>query len=435
MKKAFAHKKTINNATNTSKNWLQRLKDESWEAELLVSTVSIFGTFQLFDLINWWCNKLIDILNPSQYLIGYFIVYLGLLAISILASMFIIHFFLRAYWVGLVGLNSVFPDYSIENSAYSKIYTEKILSILPKLKDSIQKVDELCSIIFSVAFSFLLIYMYMAIFVSLYLLIYNLLTPYINSYILLIPAMLILFIVLLQAIVSIIANLKSNKSKKKLQILSFKLVKLVSKLIYGPAYKSILQISMIFGSNFKKKKSMVYLIVLFFISGAILSGYKMTKTNIPYLTTQDFYFDKSTTYSIYYKSENKYNTFLLSPEIDSDIITNKSIKIFIPIFSHEKKLRQNVCDTDGINRFKDSKHEVRAKLLDCYHQYNSIYINGKKEKVEFKRYKHSRTKQFGIISYFKVSNLKEGLNTLTVKKEYNTKYNTEWEIPFYYFDE
>jgi hypothetical protein len=28
--------------------WLQKLKEESWEAELLVSAVAIFGSFQLW---------------------------------------------------------------------------------------------------------------------------------------------------------------------------------------------------------------------------------------------------------------------------------------------------------------------------------------------------------------------------------------------------
>jgi len=43
---------TINQSKKeTSKNWLQRLKDESWEAELLVSAIAIFGTFQLFGII------------------------------------------------------------------------------------------------------------------------------------------------------------------------------------------------------------------------------------------------------------------------------------------------------------------------------------------------------------------------------------------------
>ena len=127
------------NKGNSNNTWLQRLKDESWEAELLVSAIAIFGTFKLFDIISWVTNFFIDTLHPSQYFVAYFIVTFGLLAVSILAAMFVIHFVLRAYWIGLVGLNSVFPDYSIEDSAYSKIYTEKILSILPKLKDSIKR--------------------------------------------------------------------------------------------------------------------------------------------------------------------------------------------------------------------------------------------------------------------------------------------------------
>jgi hypothetical protein len=63
---------------DSSKNWLQKLKDESWEAELLVSTISIFGAFQMFRLIDWSTNKFIDILNPNQYFIGYFIVFFGI---------------------------------------------------------------------------------------------------------------------------------------------------------------------------------------------------------------------------------------------------------------------------------------------------------------------------------------------------------------------
>ena len=52
----------------SSKTWLQRLKEESWEAELLVSTISIFGTFQMFNLISWSINRFIDLLNPDQYI-------------------------------------------------------------------------------------------------------------------------------------------------------------------------------------------------------------------------------------------------------------------------------------------------------------------------------------------------------------------------------
>lgn len=98
--------------------WIQKLKDESLEAELLVSTISILGAFQLYDSIKWLTYIFIDYLSPDQYLVAYYIVFFGLIALSILIAMFSIHFIFRAYWIGLVGLNSVFEDYSIENSAY-----------------------------------------------------------------------------------------------------------------------------------------------------------------------------------------------------------------------------------------------------------------------------------------------------------------------------
>ncbi|SDW11502.1 hypothetical protein SAMN05444411_10195 [Lutibacter oricola] len=435
MKKTFPTKKNVNTTSSSNKSWLQRLKDESWEAELLVSTISIFGTFQLFGLIKWATNSFIDILPPNQYLVGYFIVFFGLLAISILIGMFVIHFFLRAYWVGLVGLNSVFPDYSVKDSVYSKIYTEKILSMLPKLKSSIHKVDELCSVIFSAAFTFLLIYMYMAISSSIYLLLFNLLSNYINSTILLIPLVLFIVMFTFQAIVSIIANLKVNKEKKWLQILSFKLVKTVSKIAYGPLYKSILQVSMIFGSNFKKKKSIVYLLFAFLISGSFISISQMLKTNIPYMINYNDYFDGSRVYSEYYNNENKTNTFLLAPEINSDKIKEKSIKLFIPVFNHERKMRKEICDTENLKNSDESKKEARVRLLKCYRKYHKVLVNGKKEEVVFMKYNHPRTKQFGLITHFKITNLKEGVNTLTVKKDYNSSDSTEWEIPFYYFEE
>jgi len=182
-----------------------------------------------------------------------------------------------------VGLNSVFPDYSIEDSVYSKIYTEKILSILPKQQDTIQKVDELCSVIFSSAFTILLIYSYMSLFLSIYMLIYNLLLDYVPGYILLIPLFIVSGLLVLQMIFSVIGNLKKYKSNVMVQTWMFKLVKFTSMVTYGPLYRNLLQVSMVFGSNFKKKKSLVYLVLSFFASGIFLTLVKFQDTNIPHL--------------------------------------------------------------------------------------------------------------------------------------------------------
>ncbi len=426
-----------NKSDTETKGWLQRLKDESWEAELLVSAIAIFGSFKLFDIIGWVTNFFIDFLNPNQYYIGYFITFFGLIALSVLASMFVIHFFLRAYWVGLVGLNSVFPDYSIEDSAYSKIYTEKILSILPKLKDSIQKVDELCSVIFSVAFTFLLMYGYIAFFSSIYLLLYNLLLPYVNAYILLIPAILIAITLILQSIITVFSNLKKNKEKEKLQVLNFKVVKFASMISFGPLYKSILQVSMIFGSNFKKKKSITYLMLFFLFSGIVVASVQIPKTNIFYLiiSNKKNFFNKYKTYSDYYKDSNKSNKFLLAPEIESSKIESNIIEVFIPIFNYERTIRKEICgefeEKNDVSKIIEDYNEAKF-LQDCYKEYNKVSIDGEMIPIDFIRYdNHPRTKQFGLLGYINIENLSEGVHTIKIEKKRMEKNFLEWTIPFY----
>ncbi|MBW1295079.1 hypothetical protein [Aquimarina litoralis] len=412
-----------------TKSWLQRLKDESWEAELLVSAIAIFGTFQLFGVINWGTNKFIDFLPPEQYLIGYFIVFMGLLAVSFLVSMFVIHFLLRAYWIGLVGLNSVFPDYSLDDSAYSKIYTERILSILPKLKDTIHKVDDICSVIFSAAFTLLLTYSYLAITSTIYLIIYNFLINYIPKPIALIPIIGLGILLFFQSILSIISNIKQFKQHEKLQILSFKIVKITTLITFGPLYKNLLQITMTFGSNFKKNKGLIRFLALLLLSGVFVASYQINNTNILYLANQEQYFDNTKTYAGYYKNENQEIDFLLTPEIEADVVNKKIVKLFIPIFEHERKLRKNICAFI----YEKNDAPTNERNLICYHQYNEVYINDKKYEAKFKKYYHPKTNQFGILTYLNLSQLSEGSNYLRVKKVYsNEDNNIEWNIPFQY---
>lgn len=232
-------------------SWLQRLKDESWEAELLVSAVAIFAILQSFDLLDWMIAIFIDYLNPGQYNIGYMIVVCGFLAIGILAAMFAIHFMISL--LDRPGrLNSVFPDYSLEDSAYSPIYTRKILEHLPKLKDSIHKVDELCSVIFAAAFSLMLIYSYITLSATLYLILFNVLYDYMPAgweWLLFLPLVLCLSILAFGILLSIPANLKKFRHHEKIQHAYFLYAKYAGYMTYGPLYKSVNQITMTFGSK------------------------------------------------------------------------------------------------------------------------------------------------------------------------------------------
>jgi len=404
-------------------NWLIRLKEESWEAELLISTVAIFGTIQLFKLIDGATILAIDKLPPSQYIIGYWIVSLGLIAVSILTTMFITHFLLRAYWVGLVGLNSVFPDYGLQDSAYSEIYTRKILSILPKLKKTISDVDELSSVIFSAAFFMLIINGYMSLTVCAGLILFNLLSPYVSQYILLLPLLILGIMYLGLIIISVLANIKKFKQNEKIQHWYFLGVKWSSLLMLGPLYKFLLQISMTFASNYKKKKSLIVLTFTIAIFGFILADHQFEKSNIPYLLNHKLAFDATRTNSNFYANQSKEYVFLVAPQIDEDIVTTDILKLFIPIFSYEKNWYNELCGP------KPEKVEERPQwYLDCYSSYHEVFLNGEKINAPFLKQERPETGQFGIIVYLDLVNAKRGNNIIKVVKKIENP--LEWEVPF-----
>ncbi|MBO1256246.1 hypothetical protein J3L16_11195 [Alteromonas sp. 5E99-2] len=422
-------------------DWIHRLKKESWEAELLISAIAIFGTFQLFGLIDWATNRFIDYLHPSQYLLGYMIVFLGLLAISILVSMFVIHFALRAYWIGLIGLSSVFPDFSTANSVYSEIYTKRLLLILPKLQKSQQKIDELCSVIFSAAFLLLLVYSISAVIFSAYIFSYNFLIEFLPKWLLLIPVWIFVSIISMHGLFSILGNMSKFNEHEKIQRGLFYTVHVSYILISGPMYKYVLQISTIFSANFKKKKGLVFLLALFVIIGVGVATYKMIHTNIPYLTAKsDFYndgyeyFDESHIYPDYYQTQNQNRTFLLSPEIDSDVVKGGVIKIFIPIFKHEAGLQKKACGVFEENDEAEGKARARENAfeLNCYKQYHQVILSGKSVEASFMQYRHPRTKQDGILGYIDTQALDLGHQSIVVKKIKGNKAVSKWRIPFYF---
>jgi len=416
--------------TQNQKSWLQRLKDESWEAELLVSAVAIFAILNSFPFLDWMVNKFIENLDPGQYNVAYFIVVIGYLAVAILAAMFSLHFALRAYWIGLVGLNSVFPDYSLEDSAFSPIYTKKILGILPKLSSSITKVDELCSVIFSAAFALMLVYTYLTAFAITYLLLYNFLVDTVPSWLLLLPALLIAVVILFGSMLGIIANLKRYRNSEKLQHLYFLYAKWNGYLLYGPLYKSILMITMIFASNFKKKKALIRLVLVMFLFGVAFTLFKMTESNYFYLINPNPIRDTTRAYPEYYKNLNQEQKFLLGPEINNNVISNKTLELFLPIFEHESTRMYADCYPSK-KEGENSKEKRWKQNMACYQQRHEIYINDTKVQVKFLKTEHYRTGQFGILCYMDLSSLASDLHYLKIKRTLDESTTKEWEIPFY----
>ena len=131
---------------------MDRLRDRTDELELIISSLTIFA---LFSVPSWLFDKFADIYTHlSTSLAIASTVGITLLAgtSSVLAACFVVHLLARAYWVGLIGLRTVFPDginWS-KTPGLGPLSRQYYRDTLPDLDTVIQNTDRLASSLFAV---------------------------------------------------------------------------------------------------------------------------------------------------------------------------------------------------------------------------------------------------------------------------------------------
>jgi len=131
---------------------MDRLRDRTDELELIISSLTIFA---LFSIPGWLFDKIADIYtHMSTSLVIASTVGTTLLAgVSYgLAACFVVHLMARAYWVGLIGLRTVFPggiNWS-KMPGLGPLSRQYYQDTLPDLDTVIQNTDRLASSLFAV---------------------------------------------------------------------------------------------------------------------------------------------------------------------------------------------------------------------------------------------------------------------------------------------
>lgn len=88
---------------------LPRRTTPTWEMELLLSGATVFAMFQATQAATEWGGHLLPRLaDNTRMFVGVLFTY-GNGALTLLTLAFLLHLGLRAYWVALVGIDSVFP--------------------------------------------------------------------------------------------------------------------------------------------------------------------------------------------------------------------------------------------------------------------------------------------------------------------------------------
>jgi hypothetical protein len=137
------------------------LHARTYEMELLVSGAVVFGLLLLPPVVTRAFERFTEGLVGDLRLVTSAIQGYVTLALWVLITAFLLHLVLRAYWIGLLGLESVF----VEGIRWDRVrlgpYTVKTLrERIGSLGGAVDSVDDLCSLVFSFGFLIVIIFLY-----------------------------------------------------------------------------------------------------------------------------------------------------------------------------------------------------------------------------------------------------------------------------------
>ena len=428
------------------KKLLQKLQEESWQLELLISGFAIFGLFTAFEPISISVKEA----QSTQQIYKFIISLVALISCMILIFNLILHVLLRGLWIGALGLRYVSDDIDYDELKYSNKFTNYLKKKVGSFDKYIATLENYCSIIFAV--SFLLIFYVLAltftiIFIALignYILDNEDLPNWVSKGV---GVPLMVFVVM-GMLITFIDFVSQGWLKKK---------KWISKM-YFPIYWvfSYITLSFLYRPlvyNFldnKFGKRLSFLLIPIFIILFIGLSLKYNYSN---------YFDENITSSDYQMNSNNYEDMLDEKfeEIDdvviqSKIITDPFLKVFVAyndnienrIFHYNPGLKPKK-DIRGLSSdIKINSNFIDAKKRDSLRReyiktFNSIYftqIDSLKFESDFV-VGTSKKGTLGFETYLKTSNLNEGKHLFKLRRyrviESDTTILTIAKIPFWYF--
>ena len=139
--------------------WFEKLRLNSWEVEILIVGFVLVMLFNIPDTLNLELTKIrenFSVQEENDFLIWTIrFLALGILTsiVNILIISFSVYLGLRGFWVGILGLSSVYPKgINLKKLNFNTIFNKQISQY--NFNDFIIKIDNICSSIFS--FSFLI---------------------------------------------------------------------------------------------------------------------------------------------------------------------------------------------------------------------------------------------------------------------------------------
>jgi len=421
---------------------LEKLQEESWQLELLISGFAIFLVASSFEKI----RELIIQVNVIG--LGYGDNELIKIPVIILLSAWlfllinlIFHVILRGFWIAAIGLRYVSGDINFEALRLAPIFDRYLKKRLPSFDLFIEKLEKICSVVF--AFTFIIIFMFISI--GLFFVAITLLQNGLNS---ILPKLMaesladkikfgIGIVIFCCAFIYFIDFLTLSRVKR---------IKWFSG-IYYPIYRvfSLITLSFLYRSlyynlideKFGRRVGLLIfpyvLFILTFVSMKVDSYKYFPARNSSSEIKHEHYLDELTEHDIV----DEVN--IPSKYVDSDFL-----EIFIPYKERHDKAIEHLCPdlkpdkTLGIKfsiliLSNDLKPSPVDSLLQCVSNLHQVFLNDSLyQQTEYHFYKHPHHAENGLISVLDISHLERGKHILKVNTaNLISRKNQQDSIAFY----
>ncbi|MCP4155190.1 MAG: hypothetical protein GY757_46120 [bacterium] len=403
----------------------------AWEIELLISGAVVFSLLQLPALMDNAFKYLLihvssDLAKFPTMLFVYFksIVY-------ILIYGFVLHIGSRGYWIALVGLNFVLPNgVKWEKIKLGPITKEKHRELLPSLDTNIESVDRFCSIIFS--FCYMVVYMILysvLLMVILFVPTYAVRSflPHVDFFVVFMCFFAVIFLPVISAqLLDKLLAKRENLSERFKNTIG-KMVAFYFKLSLS---RILLPVQYVFFSNIKPVVMYSLMFICFAGPMCMVFGTIVFQSG-PVMDSYIYFPDRMDKQGVHYKYyehlRKPEQIFKTSPSIQSDMITDRYVKLFIPYSPKlDNPVLRRLCkdiepvSKSGINLPFSSTHHDEDLLTanaGCLSRLYRVYLNNKLLKEPgFRFYKHPHHDIRGLVAYIPVEGLPAGANMLVVQR-------------------
>lgn len=414
-------------------NWLKELQQRSWEPEILLSGIVLFGMFKVPELLDQFLKFFkVNIFGNSSDINN--LVALFKMGIYWLIGGLILHLICRGIWIGMVGLSYTFPNGIQEDKLnYKGRFKDKIAKT-PSYEQIVIRLEKISSSLFSISFMLFM----------------SLIGGYLYFFVLVVIPFTIAFMVFdmgwngplfafFQVHVFVILSIGFLGLIDFVTLGYFRRFKVFYK-VFWPIHKviSILTLSrfyrpIYYGLVTNFNKWVLFLFLFVFAFGSIIGAGSITSAEYPgdpysRLTLWEY----GSGYSVHfgnYDDQNETNPSMRA-QIQSDVIREDFLKLFVVGNIAYQDAMLEFTPLDSLLEVFPDTAQVALNLM-VINNYLRVKIDEEWVMVDrwYSHYK-TTTDQRGFLAYIPIGWLKQGMHHVKITGP-TDRYSTISEIPFY----